>query len=124
MAIVAYDQSGRAVKRWDKNGARYITRIDTYPVTNRLILVGQSSAEVFHTNKQTEIPLVQRFSVCLFLPTQSQSVRDMLLSAFVLQFDERVWSGFQASLCAGISLEGKEIRRATVPVSVGSKLLS
>jgi hypothetical protein len=43
MAIVAYDQAGRAVRRWDKMGARYIVKIDTDPVTNRLVLVGQSS---------------------------------------------------------------------------------
>ncbi len=41
MAIVAFDDKGNSVKRWDKEGARYVWKIEEDLNTNEVIFVGQ-----------------------------------------------------------------------------------
>ncbi|WDH83257.1 hypothetical protein [Paenibacillus urinalis] len=43
MAVVAFDPSGRLVKRFDKNGARYIVDITADPNSNSMIFKGQAN---------------------------------------------------------------------------------
>jgi hypothetical protein len=46
MAVVAYDQSGNAVKRWDFSGARYLVDITVDAGAKTVVLTGQASQTI------------------------------------------------------------------------------
>jgi hypothetical protein len=49
LAIVAYDIAGRAVKRWDKSGARYIAAIGVDKVGRTVTFTGQAGHKIVMT---------------------------------------------------------------------------
>ena len=49
MAIVAYDASGKAVKQWNRNGARYVWNIAVDPVAQTVSFQGQANQNIVMT---------------------------------------------------------------------------
>ena len=46
MAIIAFDGKGNVVKRWDKEGARYVWKIEEDLNTNEIVFVGQMEQKI------------------------------------------------------------------------------
>jgi hypothetical protein len=46
MAIIAFDNKGNILKRWDKEGARYIWKIQEDLGTNNIVFIGQAEEEI------------------------------------------------------------------------------
>ncbi|MHC5739967.1 hypothetical protein [Nostoc sp.] len=46
MAIVAFDDRGNVIKRWDKEGARYVWKIEEDLGTNDIVFIGQAEQKI------------------------------------------------------------------------------
>ena len=57
MSIVAYTEKGAFVKRWDFNGARYVTKIASDEKEQTLTLIGQSNKTIVVQWKDIYLPI-------------------------------------------------------------------
>ncbi len=65
MAIVAYDRDGNLIKRFEKDGARYISSVAVDSNTNTVTFIGQASQSITMTWNELRIGQPQRQSVDL-----------------------------------------------------------
>lgn len=56
MAIIAFDQNGHIVKRWDKNGARYLWQITVNQTARNVAFSGQSSQAITMSWDELYVP--------------------------------------------------------------------